>query len=63
MIEESKIYTIVCDNCRTKYIGMSNIDLLEEVAQDEEWIKVNKEHYCPECYTIDEHDDVQIKLL
>jgi hypothetical protein len=75
MLKESKIYILVCDNCNTEYPNVqyfdnheysdvqNYIDYTEQIAEEEGWIKINKEHYCSECYTLDEYDDVQIKLL
>jgi hypothetical protein len=70
MIQTKKIYTIICDNCNSdfsqedEYINQyEDQELMQEIALDEEWIEIDKKHYCPQCYTIDEYDDIQIKLL
>jgi len=64
MIEEVKKYKIVCDICSGEYWDMQeDIDYIQEVAEEEGWVKFQKEHYCPKCYTIDEYDDIQINLL
>ena len=75
MLKESKIYVLVCDRCEIEYPNIhyfnkdvftdveNYIDYIEEVSSEDGWVKYQKEHYCFECYTIDEYDDVQIKLL
>lgn len=70
MILNIKIYTIICDNCQNDFsqgdeylTQYEDQELMMEMALDESWIERDKKHYCPSCYTINEYDEIQIKLL
>ena len=64
MIKEVKMFTIKCDGCgkdvneNTGYSCWSEKSYLEEIAYDSDWKKVDKEHYCTDCYDYDDNDEL-----
>lgn len=66
MIKEVKMFTVVCDNCGkdsndgTEYSCWTDADQAEEMAISSEWIKEADKHYCPDCFSYDEDDNLII---
>lgn len=60
------MYTVLCDNCgkdsaaNQQYACWSDKAYAEEVAMEGNWIKEGILHYCPECYTYDDNDELHI---
>lgn len=57
MIQVTKIYTVICDKCKKdisetdEFINQyDDLEMVEELAADEGWIKKGQDHYCPACY-------------
>ena len=69
MTKEVKMFTIVCDNCGVdagddaQYSCWNDKDYAEDVALDADWIKDNENHYCPNCHTHDDEDNLVINTL
>jgi hypothetical protein len=69
MIQEVKMYTIVCDNCgedigaSDEYLCWNDGQYAEERAMDSEWIKESDKHYCPDCYLYDDDDKLILKQI
>ena len=68
MIKEVKSYFLRCDNCDKTYIESRNnyciwldASTAIEDAMNEDWIEHGGKHYCPNCYTIDDNDNITIK--
>lgn len=66
MIKEFSTYTIICDNCGadicngTDYSGYGDADYVNDMALDNEWIEVDKKHYCDNCFSYDDNDELVI---
>lgn len=69
MLKEVKMYTVVCDNCGkdvnkdAEYAAWNDKRHAEEVAMESDWIKENDKHYCSDCFTYDDDDNLLIKSL
>lgn len=67
MVKEVTMYTVVCDGCGkdanegTEFAGWNNKSYTEDVAIDADWIKQDEKHYCPDCYTYDDEDNLVVK--
>ena len=67
MLKEVKMYTVVCDNCGkdvnkdAEYSAWNDKNYAVEVAMESDWIKENDKHYCPDCFTYDDDDNLLIK--
>lgn len=67
MIQEVKIHTVVCDNCKKVFEGYDGISAtyeerdIQEAAMNSEWINMGgTTHFCPECYSINDEDKIII---
>ena len=66
MIAKVEMYTVQCDNCKTTsgensdYSCWGDKQVALEDAIESDWIEHEGKHYCPDCYTIDENDEVMI---
>ena len=64
MIVERKMYTVLCDSCNKDANENSEIsawndkDYAVDVTLDQEWKIIGKKHYCPNCWTYDENDEI-----
>lgn len=69
MIQEVKMYTVICDNCKksadddTSYSGWNDKDYAQDVATEADWIKENDNDYCPDCYSYDDEDNLIISTM
>jgi len=70
MIEKVEMYTVVCDNCGED-AGADSDDgscwsdkaVAEEIALESEWIKEGEKHYCPDCWSRDDDDNLVLKVI
>ena len=59
------VITYICDGCEAElksndgFICYINADIWDEIEHD--WIEQDGKHYCPDCYTIDDDDNIVIK--
>lgn len=59
----------LCDNCQRNliddegHIGYIDADIFEMVGNESKWIEHEGKHYCPNCYEIDDEDNVVIKEI
>ena len=64
---EEKCFGIQCDNCKKIYENYEGFSMFAdkesamEGAQDDYWLIDNVQCFCPDCYEIDEDDNVTIK--
>jgi hypothetical protein len=67
MIKEVKMYTVTCDICgkeafaEGEYSCWNEPVFAEEMAEEDGWYCKDNVHYCPDCYTIDDDDNLIIK--
>ena len=66
MIVKVEMYTVICDNCK-KYFGSEgdyscwNDDhFAEDNAMDSDWLKIDDCHYCTDCHSIGDDDELVI---
>lgn len=61
---------IVCDSCGKHYedgngmvcyLGDTDGSGIEQEALNSEWESLGDKHYCPDCYFIDENDNIVTK--
>ena len=65
MIKEVTYYDIICDRCGKSLINESETcypdkDSALMVAEQSEWMDINGNHYCPDCYELDEVTDIYV---
>lgn len=67
-IFEQKAYGVKCDVCDTVYMNeysgfslWADENSVKEEARDDSWLIEDGKCYCPNCYDIDEDDNVVIK--
>lgn len=70
MTYETIMYGIKCNRCQAIYEDSEGANLavdrhgdLEDSAQEDGWYVNGDRHYCPNCYTINENDEVVTKPL
>lgn len=68
MIHKEKCYCVTCDNCGKTYecvnTGFSlwvDVCSANEGIQEADWYTDGDKHYCPDCYTVDDNDNLIIK--
>lgn len=67
MIRQVTMFEVVCDGCGEKWSNWDGIcayadqDHTEQSARDSEWEEKGGEHYCPNCYSIDDNDNIVFK--
>jgi len=67
MLKEIPMYTVICDGCGKD----SNADAdfaawgckmyASDVAMEADYIREGDEHYCPDCYSYDDEDNLVLK--
>lgn len=68
MLQELKMYTILCDNCKAdscdggEYYGYVCQDTARDNAMDSDFIEHEGKHYCSNCWSHDDDDNVVIDL-
>lgn len=67
MIIKEYFYAIECDNCKEIAQGYEDVDFwtsdesgTEENATESEWHKEDDKHYCPDCHSFDDEDNLVI---
>jgi Zn finger protein HypA/HybF involved in hydrogenase expression len=68
MIQKVEMFTIKCDNCGKLYedehqgfCAWNYEGAAWEYASEENWIREDDKHYCPNCYEYDDDDNLIIK--
>lgn len=65
MIIKQTFYAVKCDVCETinesEYQFWNSESYAIEVAGDSDWHIDDDNHYCPDCWTLDENGEVKIK--
>ena len=67
MIKETTLYTAICDRCGTDfadsyYRTIESEKRLEAILILYQWHDTRQLHFCPDCYTIDENNELKLKL-
>jgi hypothetical protein len=63
MIIEVKVYSIICDSCKkdaledSGYCGFNDTDAI----CIDDWATEGDQHYCPDCHSFDDEDNLLIK--
>ena len=68
MIKEVTTFSLICDNCNRLFMSsfeeftlwVTESDAVE-ASIDDDWTKCNGKHYCPNCYELDDDDNIVIK--
>jgi ribosomal protein L37E len=66
MIKTVEMYTVVCDNCGKDVYDDSDCycwndkGFVEDDAMNYDWIKQDDKHYCADCYSYDDDDNLII---
>jgi len=69
MIKEVKMFTVICDNCGkdvcegTEYSAWDEADFVTQIAGESDWHIEGDTHYCPDCFSFDDEDNLVIKEL
>jgi hypothetical protein len=64
MIVKVDMYTVKCDNCgitsgeNSDYSCWCDAEYAEEDATESDWINEGEKHYCPDCYSYDDEDNL-----
>ena len=59
-------YNVECDRCgklANEELWKDDEAFAKEEAVDSGFIEVDGKHYCPDCYTIDDEDNIVVKKL
>ena len=69
MIKEVTMYTVICDNCGEdiasdqEYSCWSDSSYAELNAMESDWITEGSKHYCHDCFSYDDDDNLQLKKI
>lgn len=70
MIHEVTMFSISCDNCNEDYIeshngwsAMNDQSSIQELADNDGWHTDDEKHYCPNCFTINDEDNLILKQV
>ena len=69
MIIEETFYAVECDVCKAQaenydgYAFWADVNTTEENAIGSEWHKEGDYHYCPDCHSFNDEDELVIKQL
>ena len=66
MLKETTLYTAICDRCEKDLFENANFSygdtlLLEQSLKESDWHDTGQLHFCPDCYTIDENNELKLK--
>jgi hypothetical protein len=63
MITEEKCYVMTCDKCGCvcNEQGHSDRNNAIEAADDSGWYISENKHYCPDCYEMDDNEQLVLK--
>ena len=67
-IEKMEMFTVICDNCKTSadedtmYSCWNDESAAKDVAMEADYIYEDDNHYCPECYSYNNEDELVINL-
>lgn len=61
-IEKVEMFTVSCDNCGEDFKAVyGDENITQETALESDWIKNRDNHFCPECWSYDDQDNLIIK--
>ena len=65
MLQKVEMYSIICDNCKEicgdEIVAWADKSHMETVAMESDWLKEGDKHYCPDCYSYDDDDNLVLK--
>jgi len=68
MIKEVKMFTVICDNCKadsnrnSEYSCWNDEGTARDTAMESDWHEEGDKHYCPDCFNVDDNDNVTINI-
>ena len=64
MIKETTLYTAICDRCEKELrVPATSESELTMQVHAHRWHDTGQLHFCPDCYTIDENDEIKLKPI
>ena len=63
-IVKEYFYNVKCDRCgnlANEELWRNDVAFAKEDADESGFIEVDGKHYCPDCYTIDDEDNIVVK--
>ena len=69
MYNKIECVTISCDNCGKNYENYNGFtifvdkDTALDNAQNDGWITEEEKHYCEECHSFNDNDELQLKPI
>jgi len=66
---EVKMFTVICDNCKksadegSEFAGWNDEDFAKDVATDSGYATEGDLHYCSNCCSYDDDDNLIIKVI
>jgi hypothetical protein len=69
MLKELTMYTVICDNCGkdvnedSEFSAWSDKTYAEDVAMEANWIDEDDKHYCDDCFSYDDEDNLVLKTI
>ena len=63
-IVKEYFYNVKCDRCgklANEELWGNDVAFAKEDADESGFIEVDGKHYCPDCYTIDDEDNIVVK--
>lgn len=64
MLHKVEMHTVVCDNCKkdigseSEYSCWNDESYAENSAMESDWIKEEDKHYCPDCISYDDDNNI-----
>lgn len=66
MIQKVEMFTVQCDNCKitsgqdAEFSCWGDDAYAIQDAEDNDWIENKGNHYCPDCYSYNDNDELVI---
>ena len=66
MIQTVEMFTVVCDNCgkdaneNSDYSCWNDTETALDQAMESDWHEKDMKHYCPNCYSMNDDDEIII---
>lgn len=63
------MFTVICDGCGADvcegedFSAYADRPAIESIALDSGWMENKGNHYCPDCWSYDEDDDLVFKSI
>ena len=69
MILKVEMFTVRCDNCGklsgddAEYSCWNDESTALDMASESDWIIEDDKHYCPDCYSYNDEDELTLKTI